>query len=100
MSSSVVSKCVKRLFGKNARQLCRFTFVEDDEYAANDYLDMASKLKDLGIALDASKLKELTKLQFISDDVQWTPSEQPSSKEWTDEEKAALKKDIEENQEI
>ena len=86
MSSGVVSKCVKHLFGSSAKQLCRFTFVEDDEYSANDYLDMASKLK------------EVTKLNFIDDtDVEWKPDEESTSKEWTPEEKAELKASIEEN---
>ena len=37
---------------------------------------MAQKLKDLGLAIDAQKLKELTKLDFISDEAKdvWTPS--------------------------
>ena len=98
MSASIVSKCVKRLFGESAKQLCRFTFVEDDEHTANDYLDMAAQLKDLGVKIDNSKLKEVTKLNFIDDtDVEWKPDEESTSKEWTPEEKAELKASIEEN---
>ena len=98
VSASIVSKCVKHLFGDSAKQLCRFTFVEDDEHTANDYLDMAAKLKDLGVKIDNSKLKEVTKLNFIDDtDVEWKPDEESTSKEWTPEEKAELKASIEEN---
>lgn len=74
-SDSIVPKCVKRLFGNSAKTLCRFAFVEDDEYSANDYLDMANKLISLGVKIDASKLKEVTKLSFIDDSVvEWTPT--------------------------
>lgn len=94
-SSSIVPKCVKKLFGDNAVTLCRFTFVEDDEYTANDYLDMASKLKDLGVKIDTKKLKAMTKLQFIDDtDVEWTPDQTDTSSEWTPEEKEQLKREI------
>lgn len=68
VSESIVTKCVKQLFGDRAETLCRFTFVEDDEYTAGDYLDMAKKLNDLGVKIDSAKLKELTKLQFIADE--------------------------------
>jgi len=99
VSSGIVNKCVKRLFGDSAEQLCRFTFVEDDEHSASDYLDMASKLKDLGVKIDNAKLKEVTKLNFIDDtDVEWKPDEESTSKEWTPEEKAELKAQIEENE--
>ena len=37
--------------------MCRLSFVEDDEYSANDYLDMAVKLNSLGVKIDSSKLK-------------------------------------------
>ena len=98
LTDSVVKKCVKRLFGKE-KVLCRFTFVEDDEYTANDYLDMAKKLTDLGVKLDTKKLKEMTKLAFIDDsDVEWKPAEieaSETSKEWTPEEKAELKASLE-----
>lgn len=67
MTSIVVNKCVQHLFGYGTENLVRFTFVEDDEYSANDYIDMAVKLNALGVKLDASKLKELTKLAFIDD---------------------------------
>ena len=94
----VVTKCVKQLFGRNVKKLCRFTFVEDNEYNANDYLEMANKLHALGVKIDTKKLKEMTKLQFIDDtDVEWKPDEESTSKEWTPEEKAELKASIEEN---
>ena len=95
MTESIVSKCVKRLFGK-AQTLCRFTFVEDNEYSANDYLDMAQKLNGLGIKLDSKKLKEMTKLAFIDDtEIEWKPPAEETSKEWTPEEKAELKRELE-----
>lgn len=86
---------MKKLFGDNATTLCRFTFVEDDEYTTNDYLDMASKLKDLGVKIDTKKLKAMTKLQFIDDtDVEWTPDQTDTSSEWTPEDKEQLKREI------
>ena len=85
---------MQHLFGQNAKNLVRFTFVEDDEYSANDYIDMAVKLNTLGVKLDASKLKELTKLAFIDDTEQtWTPEKE--DKEWTPEAKAELRKEME-----
>lgn len=76
--------------------MCRFSFVEDDEYSANDYLDMAVKLNTLGVKIDSSKLKEITKLDFIDDStVEWSPKEEDKSGEWTPEEKAALKQELE-----
>lgn len=85
---------MQHLFGQNAKNLVRFTFVEDDEYSANDYIDMAVKLNTLGVKLDASKLKEMTKLAFIDDTEQtWTPEKE--DKDWTPEEKAELRKEME-----
>ena len=87
---------MQHLFGQNAKNLVRFTFVEDDEYSANDYIDMAVKLNTLGVKLDASKLKEMTKLAFIDDTEQtWTPEKE--DKEWTPEAKAELRKEMEES---
>ena len=64
ISETIVSKVVKHLFG-NVECKVRFTFIEDEEYSANEYIDMASKLNQLGIKVDVKKLKELTKLNFI-----------------------------------
>ena len=94
VTDSVVSKVVQRLFpGKGL--LCRFDFVEDDEYSAQDYLDMALKLNQLGVKLDAAKIKEATKLAFIQDVEEWSPAREETSKEWTPEEKNALRKEME-----
>lgn len=73
ITDSVVSKVVQKLFpGKSL--LCRFDFVEDDEYSAQDYLDMALKLNQIGVKLDAAKIKEATKLAFIQDVEEWKPA--------------------------
>lgn len=53
MTSSVISKCVKQLFGPSAQQRVRFIYVEDSEYTADNYLDMALKLRDLGVKIDS-----------------------------------------------
>jgi hypothetical protein len=76
--------------------------VEDEEYTANDYLDMAIKLNGLGVKLDTKKLKEMTKLAFIDDsDVQWKPADElKETKEWTPSEKEELRKELEENGEL
>ena len=78
--------------------MCRFTFVEDDEYSANDYLDMEVKLNSLGVKIDSSKLKEITKLDFIDDStVEWTPTPEDASTEWSPEDKEQLRKEMEES---
>lgn len=90
----MVSKVVHRLFpGK--RPLCRFDFVEDDEYSAQDYLDMALKLNQLGVKLDAAKIKEATKLAFIQDVEEWSPATDTGDGSWTPTEKEELKKEME-----
>lgn len=43
LTDCVIKKCLREKLG-NAKLMCKFTFVEDDEYSANDYLDMAVKL--------------------------------------------------------
>lgn len=94
MTDSVVSKVAHRLFpGKGL--LCRFEFVEDDEYSAQDYLDMALKLNQIGVKLDAAKLKEATKLAFIRDEEEWTPATEAPNPEWTPEEREELRKEME-----
>ena len=94
MTDSVVSKVVRRLFpGKGL--LCRFDFVEDDEYSAQDYLDMALKLNQLGVKLDAAKIKEATKLAFIQDVEEGSPAREETSKEGTPEEREELRKELE-----
>lgn len=97
VTDGVVRKCVEREFGRGARTLCRFTFVEDDEYTASDYLEMAARLRDLGAKIDVGVLKKVTRLQMIDDsDVEWKPPADSPSGEWTPEEKEQLKAEIEE----
>lgn len=94
MTNSVVNKVCEKLGLGDAK--CKFVFVEDDEYTADNYLDMANKLKTLGIKIDASELKKITKLTFIDDsETEWTPTKD-ENKEWTPEEKEQLKKELEE----
>lgn len=94
MTDSVVSKVAHRLFpGKML--LCRFEFVEDDEYSAQDYLDMALKLNQIGVKLDAAKLKEATKLAFIQDIEEWMPKPDKGDGSWTPAEKDELRKEME-----
>lgn len=98
LTAGVVPKCVRRLFGPRAETLCRFTFVEDDEYSAQDYLEMAEKAAALGMKIDQAEFKRLTKLSFIQDQEEWTPprSEGEESKEWTPAEKDVLRRQLEE----
>lgn len=86
---------MQHLFGYGTENLVRFTFVEDDEYSANDYIDMAVKLNTLGVKLDASKLKELTKLAFIQDVEEWSPSAEAPNKEWSPEAREELRLEME-----
>ena len=73
ISETIVNKVVKHLFG-NVDCKVRFTFIEDQEYSANEYIDMAIKLNQLGMKVDVKKLKELTKLNFIQDVEEWSPN--------------------------
>lgn len=80
ITASVVSKCVKNLFGDKAEVLCRFNFIEDDNTSIEQYLNYAKICKDMGMTVDIQKLKELTKLSFINElekDV-WTPQRNES----------------------
>ena len=63
INSSAVPK-VCRWLGQE--QMCRFQFIEKDNTTPAEYLDMAAKARDLGAAIDLSKLKDVTGLQFIS----------------------------------
>ena len=93
ITNVVLSKICRHLNLGNC--LCRFEFVEDDEYSANDYLDMAKKLNDMGIAIDISELKKVTKLSFIDDTEKvWTPTKGDESKEWSPEDKEDLRNEI------
>lgn len=94
LTNSVVEKICERNGLGDVK--CRFTFVEDDEYQAQDYLDMALKLNQLGVRVDAAELKKITKLSFIDEtEKEWTPSKDDESKEWTPEEKKQLKQEME-----
>lgn len=75
MTTCTVKKCVKKLFGNGAEPLCRFSFVESDNVEPMKYLEMARAAKDMGLAIDVAKLKELTKLSFLSEseEVAWSP---------------------------
>ena len=57
--------------------LCKFEFYDGDKIKAAEYVDMAVKLHDLGITIDAEKLKELTNLGFINTDIKevWKPGD-------------------------
>ena len=65
-------------------RMCRFQWVEQDDTTPSEYLEMATKARDLGAAIDLAKLKELTKLGFISLPSQnqtaeveaWTPGQE------------------------
>ena len=48
------------------RRMCKFQFTEQDSTTPSEYLDMAVKAKTLGAGIDLAKLKDLTKLSFIS----------------------------------
>lgn len=76
----VVDKCVKKVYGPNAEAKVRFEFIEANETKPGEYLELAQKCRDLGLKVDVAKLKELTGLQFISEDEKdlWTPSVEAS----------------------
>lgn len=76
MTHCAVKKCVEKLFpGKDV--LCRFEFVEDEDIDVNEYLDYAAKIQALGGTIDMQKLKDLIKIDILSDDIKdvWKPTE-------------------------
>lgn len=73
----------RRLFNGNLR--CKFKFIEKDNTTPLEYIELAKKVKDLGIAVDVQKLKDLTKLSFIGDELEvedkvWTPQSDEETK--------------------
>lgn len=74
LTRCAVAKCVKKTFGDQPT-LCRFQFVEQDNIEPGKYLEMARAARDMGLKIDVQKLKELTKLSFISEEEAdlWTP---------------------------
>lgn len=93
ITNSVIGKICNRLGLGDV--MCRFSFIEDDEYTADNYLDMATKLHSLGMKIDPVELKKVTKLSFIDESEQeWTPSKEETNKEWSPEEKEELKKEL------
>ena len=81
MTRCAVRKCVKQMFGKESDLLCRFEYVEADNTSPKDYLEMAEKLHNMGVTIDAAKLKEITGLQFISEEIKdiWKPEPEKSA---------------------
>ena len=73
----VVEKCVKKVYGDDAEVKVRFEFVEQSETTPDEYLELAKKAKELGLKVDIQKLKELTNLDFISEEEQdlWQPEQ-------------------------
>lgn len=69
-----VAKVCKEML--NEDPFCKFEFIEDDDNTAAQYIDLATKLKDLGAVIDVQELKKLTKLSFIKDEAEnvWAPS--------------------------
>ena len=74
LTRCAVAKCVKKTFGDQPT-LCRFQFVEQDNIEPGKYLEMARAARDMGLKIDIQKLRELTKLSFISEEEAdlWTP---------------------------
>ena len=74
LTRCAVAKCVKKLFGE-VDVKCRFQFVEQDNIEPSKYLEMAKAAKDMGLKIDIQKLRDLTKLAFISEEEAdlWTP---------------------------
>lgn len=64
LNEVAVEKVCREILGQP--RLCRFQFVEQDDTTADEYLELAIKAKQLGAAIDIGKLKDMTKLSFIS----------------------------------
>ena len=88
-----VSKVVKEIL-KTENVKCHFEYVERDDTTPQEYLDMALKIRDLGMKIDPIKFKEMTKLQWIDTD-SWSPD---VSKGWTRNDALEVKKEREEEE--
>ena len=64
INAVAVEKACREILGEP--RMCRFQFVEQDDTTADEYLELALKAKQLGAAIDIGKLKDITKLGFIS----------------------------------
>ena len=66
---------MKHIYGDNANSLVRFEFVEQDQTKPMEYLELAKKATELGLKIDIQKLKQLTNLDFISEEENelWSP---------------------------
>ena len=75
MTRCAVAKCVRKMFNTDEVK-CRFSFVEDEHISIKEYLEYATTLQQLGGTIDLQKLKELTKLDILADDVKdiWKPT--------------------------
>lgn len=79
----VVEKCVKKVYGPTAETKVRFEFVESSDVKPREYLEMAKQCRDLGLKIDIQKLKEVTNLDFISEEEAdlWTPTPEKNNAE-------------------
>lgn len=66
LTDGVVKKVVERLGYK--KPMCRFSFIEDDPFTTQEYIDMAEKCHMLGMKIDVAEFQKLTKLPFIAVD--------------------------------
>lgn len=77
ITNVVVRKICREILGQNV--LCRFSFVEDEEISAEQYLEMAQKLVGMNVPIDLTEFKKLTGISFIKDGNEpdsadlWTP---------------------------
>ena len=84
ISNSITNIAVRKICREllNSKQLCRFTYIEDDDTTPSEYLDMAQKAYSMGMTIDVAEFKKITGLQFIKDgsekaaDDVWTPSKE------------------------
>lgn len=67
MTRCAVRKCVNAMF-QNQEVKCKFSFIEEDRTTPEKYLELAEKLKNMGVTIDIQNLKKITGLSFISDE--------------------------------
>ena len=75
MTRCAVRKCVNAMF-PNQDVKCKFSFIEEDRTTPEKYLELAEKLKNMGVTIDIQNLKKITGLSFISDEQSsvWQPN--------------------------
>lgn len=73
-------KKITKAIGYN-KVLCKFEYIENETTTPLEYIEMAKAAKDLGLAIDAKALSNVTGLPFIKDELEKTAEKEAD--EWS-----------------